>query len=42
MIGHIVGDPDELIECEHGPAVPRVDQPRRDRKVLIPMALSGP
>ena len=42
VVGDIVGDPHELIEREDGAAMARVDQPRRDREVLVPVPLAGP
>ena len=41
VVGDVVGDPHELVEGENGAAMARMDQPRRDRKVLVPVALAG-
>jgi hypothetical protein len=41
MVGDIVGDPHEFIEGENGAAMARMDQPRRDREVLVPVPLAG-
>src|SRR6266581_8178432 len=42
MVGDVVGDPHELVEGQNDAAMTRVDEPRRDREVLVAMALSGP
>jgi hypothetical protein len=42
VVGHVVGDPHEFVERQNDAAMTRVDEPRRDRKVLVAMALSGP
>src|SRR5215470_9121828 len=42
VVGHVVGDPYELVERQNDAAMTRVNEPRRDRKVLVAMALSGP
>jgi hypothetical protein len=41
MIGDIVGRSDEVIKCEDQRAMPRMDDPRRDRKILVAVALAG-
>ena len=40
MIRDIVGNADELVECEDDAAMARVDQPRRHREVLIAVSLA--
>ena len=41
VVGHVVGDAHEFIERENGAAVARRDQPRRDREILVAVALAG-
>src|ERR1019366_8817471 len=41
MIGDIVGGPDKIVECEDQRPVPRMNDPRRDRKVLVAVSLAG-
>ena len=41
VIGDIVGDAHELVERQDGRAMARGDQPGRDRKILVAMALAG-
>ena len=41
MVGDVVGDAHELVEGQDGAAVPRLDQPRGHREILIPRALAG-
>ena len=41
MIGDIVGGPDEIVERENQRPVTRMDDPRRDRKVLVAVSLAG-
>ena len=41
VIGDVVGDPYEFVEGENGAAMPRMDEPRRDREILITVALAG-
>jgi len=41
MIGDIVGGPDKIVECEDQRPVARMDDPRRDRKVLVTVSLAG-
>jgi hypothetical protein len=41
MIGDIVGGPDEIVEAENQRAVTRMDDPRRDRKILVAVGLAG-
>src|SRR6266581_1521120 len=38
MVGDVVGDPHELVEGQNDAAMTRVDEPRRDREVLVAMA----
>ena len=40
MIRDIVGNADELVECEDDAAMARVDQPRRHREVLVAVSLA--
>ena len=40
VIRDVVGDAHELVEREDDAAMARVDQPRRDRKILVAMALA--
>ena len=42
VIGDVVGGAHEIIERQDDGAMARVDQPRRDRKVFIAVALAGP
>src|SRR5258705_6855348 len=41
MIGDVVGRPDEIIEREDQRPVTRMNDPRRDRKILVAVGLSG-
>src|SRR5262249_47882802 len=41
VVGHVVSDPHELVEGQDDAAMARVDEPRRDREILVAMALSG-
>ncbi len=40
MVGDIVGSPDEVVERQNQRAVPRMNDPRRDRKILVAVGLS--
>ena len=40
VIGDVVGDAHEFVERQDDAAMARVDQPRRDRKILVAMALA--
>ena len=40
MIGDVVGDAHEFVEGQDDAAMARVDEPRRDRKVLVAVALA--
>jgi hypothetical protein len=42
VIGNIVGGAYEVIERQNHVAMARVNKKRRDRKILIPVALAGP
>ena len=42
MIGDIVGGSDEIVERKDQRPVPRVNDPRRDRKILVAVSLAGP
>jgi hypothetical protein len=39
MIGDVVGGADEIIEGENQRPVTRMDDPRRNRKILVAMGL---
>ena len=41
MIGDIVGGPDKIVECEDQRPVARMNDPRRDRKVLVAVSFAG-
>jgi hypothetical protein len=41
MIGDVVGGPDEIVERKDQRAVARMNDPRRDRKVLVAVSLAG-
>ena len=41
MVGHVVGDAHEFVERENGAAMARMDEPRRDREILVAVALAG-
>jgi hypothetical protein len=41
MIGDVVGGPDEIVEGENQRPVTRMDDPRRDRKILVAVGLAG-
>ena len=41
MVGDVVGGADEIVERQNQLAMPRVDDPRRHRKVLVPVGLAG-
>src|SRR5204862_6766545 len=41
MIGDVVGGPDEIVERENQRPVTRMNDPRRDRKILVAVGLSG-
>jgi hypothetical protein len=42
MIGDIVGRSDEIVERENERPVPRMNDPGRDRKILVAVGLAGP
>src|SRR5262249_45905341 len=42
MIGDIVRDAHEFVKCQNDPTVAPVDELRRDREILVTVALSGP
>src|ERR1700722_1583029 len=41
MIGYVIGRPPEAIEGENGSSALLAQQPRGDRKILVPMTLAG-
>jgi hypothetical protein len=41
MIGDIVGSSDKIVECEDQRPMARMNDPRRDRKVLVAVSLAG-
>jgi hypothetical protein len=41
VIGDVVGRPDEIIEAQDQRPVTRMNDPRRDRKILVAVGLSG-
>ena len=41
VIGDVVGRPDEIVEAENQRPVTRMNDPRRDRKILVTVGLSG-
>ena len=41
VIGDVVGGPDEIVERENQRPVTRMNDPRRDRKVLVAVSLAG-
>jgi len=41
MVGDVVGCSDEIIEGEDQRAVTRMDDPGRDRKILVGVCLAG-
>jgi hypothetical protein len=41
MIGDVVGDPHEFVECHDRPPVRRGNQPGGHREILVPRALAG-
>ena len=41
MIGDVVGGPDEIVERQDQRPVARMNDPRRDRKVLVAVSLAG-
>src|SRR5207253_5314507 len=41
VIGDVVGGPDEIIEREDQRPMTRMNDPRRDRKILVAVGLSG-
>ena len=41
VIGDVVGGPDEIVEAEDQRPVTRMNDPRRDRKILVAVGLSG-
>ena len=42
MIGDVVGGADEIVEGKDQRPVPRMDDPRGDRKILVAVRLAGP
>jgi len=42
VIGDVIRGPDEIVERQNQVAVPRMDDPRRDREVLVVRSLAGP
>src|SRR5262245_29757040 len=42
MIGDVVGGADEIVEGKDQRAVPRMDDPRGDRKILVTVRLARP
>jgi hypothetical protein len=41
VVGNVVGGPDEIIERKNQRPVARMDNPRRDRKILVTIGLAG-
>ena len=40
MVGDVVGGANEIVECQNRAAMARMDEKRRDRKVLVPVSFS--
>jgi hypothetical protein len=41
MIRNVIGGSDEIIERKDERPMPRMDDPRRDRKILVAVTLAG-